>query len=75
MNGRVVGMRLDGIRAGSVLELLGFESGDRIVTVNGTDISDPTRALEAIGNVRVAPRIDIDLSRRGVVSRVSLDVR
>jgi general secretion pathway protein C len=75
LNGRVVGMRLDGIRAGSVLELLGFESGDRIVTVNGTDISDPARALAAIGVVRAAPRIDIDLSRRGVVSRLSLDVR
>ena len=75
LNGRVVGMRLDGVRTGSVLDLLGFESGDRIVTVNGTDLSDPTRAIEAIGAIRVAPRIDIDLSRRGVVARVSLDVR
>jgi general secretion pathway protein C len=75
VNGRVVGMRIDGIRAGSVLELLGLESGDRIVTVNGTDLGDPARAIEAIGIVRAANRIDIDLSRRGVVSRLSLDVR
>jgi general secretion pathway protein C len=75
VNGRVVGMRLDGIRGGSVLEMLGFESGDRILTVNGADLTDPSRAIEAVGAIRSAPRIDIDLSRRGVVSRVSLDVR
>ena len=75
LNGRVVGMRLDGVRAGSVLELLGLENGDRIVTINGTDITEPARALEALGAIRVAPRIDIDLSRRGVVTRVSLDIR
>jgi general secretion pathway protein C len=75
LNGRVVGMRLDGIRAGSVLELLGLENGDRIVAINGADMTEPARALEALGAIRVAPRIDIDLSRRGVVTRVSLDIR
>jgi general secretion pathway protein C len=74
-NGRTVGVRLMGIRAGTVLAALGIENGDRVVTVNGFDVTDPEKALTAFGIVRSAPRVVVELSRAGQSTRVQYDVR
>jgi hypothetical protein len=42
-NGRVVGVRILGVRPGTVLAALGLESGDRRVTLNGYEMSDPEK--------------------------------
>jgi len=74
-NGKVVGIRVFGIRPDSVLALLGIENGDRIVTVNGFDLTDPGRALEALGYVRTAPRLNVDLRRNGQPLTLNYEVR
>lgn len=74
-NGRSVGVRLAGIRPGTVLSVLGIENGDRIVTVNGFDVADPEKALTALGVVRSAPRIVVQLKREGQSTQVQYDVR
>ena len=74
-NGRTVGVRIFGIRAGTVLEALGIANGDRIVTVNGYDVTDPEKALTAFGIVRSAPRIVVELRREGQTTNVQYDVR
>jgi S1-C subfamily serine protease len=64
-NGKVVGVRLFGIRKTSVLAELGFENGDRVRRVNGFLIVDPSTALEAYAELKKAKEIVVELDRKG----------
>jgi len=64
-DGKVVGIRLYGIRQSSVLRLLGFKNGDSIQTINGKDITSPEKALKAYGELRTAKRFVVKIVRRG----------
>jgi hypothetical protein len=59
------GLRLRGVRAGSVLPALGFEEGDALQRFNGLDILGPDKALEAYARLRSSDVIVVRLSRRG----------
>lgn len=72
-NGLVIGMRMFGVRPDGVLGRLGFENGDRLVSINGQAVGDPVQALEIYASLREVDRIDIDLVRHG--SPLSLVVR
>ncbi len=74
-NGRVVGVRLFGIRPESVLGVLGVENGDRIMTINGYDLTDPSAAVQAMAYLRSAPRIDVVIQRGGKPTSILYDVR
>lgn len=64
--GRMIGMRLFGIRAGSAVAALGLQNGDVILTVAGHDVSSPDSALAAYAEmVRTAGPIPVELRRRG----------
>lgn len=65
-NGRVVGVRVFGIRPGDVLDLLGFENGDVLRAVNGVDVASPDRCLEAYASARRTDRVEVAFERRGV---------
>lgn len=74
-NGRVVGVRLFGIRPESVLGVLGLENGDRLMTINGYDLTDPSGAVQAMAYLRSAPRIDVVIQRGGRPTSILYDVR
>ncbi|MEO6419610.1 MAG: type II secretion system protein GspC [Polyangiaceae bacterium] len=74
-NGRVVGVRLLGIRPGSVLALLGLESGDRLTTLNGFEMSDPEKMLEAYATLRTAPRLMLNVTRGGKPMEIDYAIR
>ncbi|HJL18973.1 MAG TPA: type II secretion system protein GspC [Sandaracinaceae bacterium LLY-WYZ-13_1] len=63
--GRVVGVKLYGIRRSSLLGRLGIQNGDMLSTINGYDMTSPDSALEAYARLRNADRITINLQRRG----------
>lgn len=63
--GRVVGVKLYGIRRSSLLGRLGIQNGDMMRTINGYDMTAPDSALEAYARLRSADRITINLNRRG----------
>jgi hypothetical protein len=63
--GVVTGVRLYGIRRGSTLDLLGFQNGDELQTINGFDVSSPERALEAYARIRGASELRVGMVRRG----------
>jgi general secretion pathway protein C len=44
-NGKVVGIRLFGVRPDTLLGVLGMENGDRLQTINGFDMASPEKAL------------------------------
>lgn len=55
------------IRAGvgSLLHEMGFRTGDRLESINGFDLRDPQRALQAYESVRDDPLVEVRLRRDG----------
>ena len=64
-DGRVVGVRVYGVRRGEALARLGLVDGDVIQRVNGLDIASPDRCLEAYARLRQSDEVVVDLVRRG----------
>ncbi len=63
--GRVVGVRLFGVRRDSVLGRLGIQNGDTLLEVNGVSMGSPDGALEAYARLRRTDALFVRLSRRG----------
>jgi general secretion pathway protein C len=71
--GAVVGLRLFGVKPGSLLDTLGIRNGDRLETINGFRVANPEQALIAYARLRSASRLVVHVERRGVP--VELDYR
>lgn len=63
--GRVVGVKLYGIRRTSVLGKLGVQNGDMLRNINGFDMASPDSALEAYTKLRNADHLTVAVVRRG----------
>jgi general secretion pathway protein C len=70
-NGKMVGIRLFGVRPDTLLGVLGMENGDRLQTINGFDMTSPEKALEAYARLRTADQLVVQVNRRG--SNMNLD--
>ncbi len=64
-DGKVLGIRLFGIRPDTLLGTLGIQNGDRLDAINGFNMGSPEKALEAYARLRTATELDITLNRRG----------
>lgn len=64
-DGKVLGIRLFGIRPETLLGTMGFQNGDRLETINGFDMGSPEKALEAYARLRTASNLNIKVNRRG----------
>jgi general secretion pathway protein C len=64
-NGRVIGVKVYGIRRSSLLGKLGVQNGDVLRTINGFDLSSPDSALEAYTKLREMDQFSIAMMRRG----------
>lgn len=73
---RVVGVRVYGVKSGSVLSMLGIENGDRLETLNGFEMSNPEKMLEAYARLRSgADKLQIHLTRNGKPINVDYTIR
>jgi len=70
-DGKVLGVRLFGIRPDTLLGTLGLQNGDRLETLNGYNMASPEKALEAYARLRTASNLNVKVSRRG--QNVSID--
>jgi general secretion pathway protein C len=70
-NGKVVGIRLFGVRPDTLLGTLGMENGDRLQAINGFDMTSPEKALEAYARLRTADHLTVQVNRKG--SNMNLD--
>lgn len=70
-DGKVVGVRMFGIRPDTLLGTLGLQNGDRLETLNGFNMASPEKALEAYARLRTASTLNVKVNRRG--SPVSID--
>lgn len=74
-DGKVLGIRVFGVRPGGVLSSLGLQNGDRLDSINGFSLSDPEQALAAYATLRRSTSFDLRLERRGQPLTISVDVR
>ncbi len=64
-NGRMVGVKVYGIRRSSVLGRIGVQNGDMLRSINGYDLSQPDQALTAYTKLRSATQMSLSMDRRG----------
>jgi general secretion pathway protein C len=74
-NGKLVGIRLFGVRPESLLGVLGMENGDRLQTINGFDMTSPEKALEAYARLRTADHLTVQVNRRGQNMNLDYNIR
>lgn len=74
-NGKVVGVRVYGVRPGGVLSAIGLQNGDRLDSLNGYSLGAPEQALEAYARLRRSVRFDLRGERRGQPLALSIHVR
>jgi general secretion pathway protein C len=74
-NGKVVGIRLFGVRPDTLLGTLGMENGDRLEKINGFDMTSPESALEAYARLRTADHLTVSLNRRGQATNVDYNIK
>ena len=72
---RVLGVKISGIKPGSVLSMLGIENGDRLEALNGFDMTTPEKMLEAYARLRGADRLQVHLTRGGKPINVDYTIR
>ncbi|WP_437589980.1 type II secretion system protein GspC [Sorangium sp. So ce1000] len=72
---KIVGIRLFGIRPDSLLGTLGLENGDRLSSINGFEMSDPQKALEAYARLRTADRLTVSINRKGKPMNIDFNIK
>ena len=73
-DGRVVGVRLYGIRRNSLLGRLGVRNGDMLRTINGFDMTSPDSALEAYTRLRSADKLTLAVKRQNQDKTIEYDI-
>jgi general secretion pathway protein C len=66
---------VDTIRPESLLGTLGIENGDRLQSINGFEMSDPQKALEAYARLRSADRLTVTVNRRGKPMNIDFNIK
>ncbi len=74
-NGKVVGIRLFGVRPDTLLGTLGMENGDRLEKINGFDMASPEKALEAYARLRTADHLTVSVNRRGQPTNLDFNIK
>jgi general secretion pathway protein C len=74
-DGKVVGIRLFGIRPDTLLGTLGFQNGDRLESINGFNMASPEKALEAYARLRTASNLNVKINRRGQTQSIDYRIK
>lgn len=74
-SGEVVGLKLNGIAQGSIIELAGIRNSDVITEVNGQEIKSYQKALQLARKIRSQPDIAVSLLRDGKPTVLSYRVK
>jgi len=74
-DGKVVGLRLFGVRPETLLGQIGLANGDRLERINGFDMGSPEKALEAYARLRTAESLVVEVNRRGTPTKLQLDIK
>lgn len=68
------GMRVSGIKQDDVLSELGMKTGDMLQSINGFDMTDPDKAVDAYAKLRKAGQLDIQMTRDGAPITIGVKI-
>lgn len=68
------GVRVFGVRAGSVAARLGLANGDVLSAVNGHSLADPGSALDAYAELRTAAAVSVRGARNGAPLAIDYEI-
>jgi len=69
------GIRLFGVKPESLLGVLGMENGDKLQTINGFDMTNPEKALEAYARLRTADHLTVSVNRKGANTNLDYNIQ
>lgn len=69
------GIRLFGVKPDSLLGVLGMENGDKLQTINGFDMTNPEKALEAYARLRTADHLTVAVNRKGAATNLDYNIQ
>jgi general secretion pathway protein C len=74
---KTLGIRVFGVKAGSVVSLLGIENGDRLETIAGVDATSPEKMLEIYARLRTGTldHFALTLTRQGKPMQIDFQIR
>ena len=73
--GKAEGFQLSGVHRDSPADRIGLRNGDRVVAVNGFELSSPDKVLEIYSKVSTASNIDVSVVRNGQPVTISYSIR
>lgn len=74
VNGKVMGIRIFGIRDNTLLGHLGLQSGDRVESVGGVKVTSPDKAIEGWDKMRGGGLLKIRVNRQGHSVTLELEI-
>jgi len=74
-NGKVVGIRMFGIKPDTLLGTLGMQNGDRLEKINGFEMASPETALEAYAHLRTADHLTVSVNRNGQPTNLDFNIK
>lgn len=74
-DGEVRGLKLYGIRPGSLPKLLGYKNGDLLLSINGVPLTNSEAALTSYTNLRRSDILSVELERKGERMTKTCDLR
>lgn len=69
------GVKLSGIKGSSILNSLGMKNGDILRSINGYDMSDQDKALEAYAKLKTAKQLTIQMDRDKSPITISIGIK
>ncbi len=75
VNGKVIGIRLYGIGPDTLLGMLGLEQGDRLDTINGFEMTNLEKGMQALAKLRTADHLFVQVNRHGRDTTLDFNLR
>ena len=74
-DGKIIGVRLFGVRRGSPLAAIGVKSGDAIQAINGYELTSIDKMLEAYEKLKSTDNFTVSMMRRGKPVEMRYQIR
>jgi len=73
--GQSIGFRLFAIRRGSLFDRIGLKNGDIIRSINGNEMTDPSKAMALLQELRDANNLDVDITRNQQPQKLTYSIQ
>lgn len=73
--GQSIGFRLFAIRRGSLFDRIGLKNGDIIRSINGNEMTDPSKAMALLQELRDSNNLDVEITRNQQPQKLTYSIQ